>query len=38
MLELSAEERAIAAGAQGEGAAIAMRIVAEAARLMGAPG
>lgn len=37
MLELSAEERAIAAGAQGEGAAIALRIVAEAARLMGAP-
>lgn len=37
MLELSVEERAIAAGSQGEGAAMAMRIVAEAARLMGAP-
>lgn len=37
MPELSAEERATAAGAQGEGAAMAMRIVAEAARLMGAP-
>ena len=35
MLELSAEERAIATGANGAGAA--MRIVAEAARLMGAP-
>jgi predicted aconitase len=37
MTELSPEERATAAGAQGEGAAMAMRIVAEAARLMGAP-
>lgn len=37
MPELSAEERAIAAGALGGGAAMAMRIVAEAARLMGAP-
>jgi hypothetical protein len=37
MAELSAEERAIAAGARGEGAAMAMRITAEAARLMGAP-
>jgi predicted aconitase len=36
MVELSAEERAIAAGAQGAGAATALRIVAEAARLMGA--
>ncbi|MFJ5370235.1 aconitase X [Bosea sp. CER48] len=36
MLELTAEERAIAAGCQGDGAAMAMRIVAEAARLMGA--
>jgi predicted aconitase len=37
MPELSAEERAIAAGTEGAGAAMAMRIVAEAARLMGAP-
>ncbi|RDJ27341.1 DUF521 domain-containing protein [Bosea caraganae] len=37
MVELSPEERAIAAGTQGEGAAMAMRIVAESARLMGAP-
>jgi predicted aconitase len=37
MPELSAEERAIAGGAQGDGAGMAMRIVAEAARLMGAP-
>jgi predicted aconitase len=37
MPELSAEEHAVAAGAQGAGAAMAMRIVAEAARLMGAP-
>lgn len=37
MLELTADERDIASGAQGEGAAMAMRIVAEAARLMGAP-
>jgi predicted aconitase len=36
-LELTAEERAVAAGDQGEGAAIAMRIVAEAAKLLGAP-
>ena len=34
---LSDDEREIAAGARGEGAAMAMRIVAEAARLMGAP-
>ena len=33
---LTADERAIAAGARGEGAAMAMRIVAETARLMGA--
>ncbi len=33
---LSSEERAIAAGTSGEGAAIAMRIVAESARLLGA--
>jgi predicted aconitase len=37
MVELSTEEREIAAGARGDGAAMAMRIVAEAARLMGAP-
>jgi len=37
MLELTAQEREIASGAQGDGAAMAMRIVAEAARLMGAP-
>ncbi|WNJ92621.1 aconitase X catalytic domain-containing protein [Bosea sp. 685] len=37
MLELSAQERSIASGAQGEGAAMALRIVTEAARLMGAP-
>jgi predicted aconitase len=36
MLELSAAEREIASGAQGEGAAMALRIVAETARLMGA--
>ncbi len=36
-LELSPDERAIAAGRDGEGAAMAMRIVAEAARLLGAP-
>lgn len=36
MLELTDEERAVAAGGQGDGAAMAMRIVAEAARLMGA--
>jgi predicted aconitase len=33
---LTADERAIAAGERGEGAAMAMRIVAETARLMGA--
>jgi predicted aconitase len=33
---LTADERAIAAGARGEGAAMAMRIVAETARVMGA--
>lgn len=37
MAELSPQEREIAAGAKGDGAAMAMRIVAEAARLMGAP-
>ena len=37
MLELTSDERAIAGGSHGEGAAMAMRIVAEAARLMGAP-
>ena len=36
-LELTAEERAIAEGRSGEGAAMAMRIVAESARLLGAP-
>jgi predicted aconitase len=36
-LSLTAEERAIAAGEAGEGAAMAMRIVAESARLLGAP-
>lgn len=36
-LVLTAEERAIAAGDAGEGAAMAMRILAEAARLLGAP-
>jgi predicted aconitase len=35
-LELSPDERAIAAGRNGEGAAMAMRIVAEAGRLLGA--
>jgi predicted aconitase len=35
-LELSADERAIAAGRDGDGAAMAMRIVAEAGRLLGA--
>ncbi len=35
-VSLTAEERAIAGGERGEGAAIAMRIVAETARLMGA--
>jgi predicted aconitase len=37
MVELTAAEREIASGAQGEGAAMALRIVAETARLMGAP-
>jgi predicted aconitase len=37
MVELSAEEREIVAGARGPGAAMALRIIAEAARLMGAP-
>lgn len=36
-LTLSHEERSIAAGAEGAGAAMAMRIVADTARLMGAP-
>ena len=36
-LALSAEEQAIAAGRDGKGAAMAMRIVAESARLLGAP-
>lgn len=36
-LELTAEEQAIAGGSAGEGAAMAMRIVAESARLLGAP-
>ena len=35
-LELGEEERAIAQGRDGEGAAMAMRIVAESARLLGA--
>lgn len=35
-LELSEEERAIAAGSSGEGAAMAMRILAEMGRLLGA--
>jgi predicted aconitase len=34
---LTSEERAIAGGERGDGAAMAMRIVAETARLMGAP-
>lgn len=37
MAVLSAEEAAIAAGRDGEGAAMAMRIVADSARLLGAP-
>ncbi len=36
-LVLDDKERSIAAGEQGEGAAMAMRIVADTARLMGAP-
>jgi predicted aconitase len=35
-VKLTADERAIAAGSRGDGAAMAMRIVAETARLMGA--
>jgi predicted aconitase len=35
-VQLTADERAIAAGDRGEGAGMAMRIVAETARLMGA--
>jgi predicted aconitase len=35
-VQLTTDERAIAAGARGDGAAMAMRIVAETARLMGA--
>lgn len=37
MLELTADERAIADGRDGEGAAMAMRVVADGARLLGAP-
>ncbi len=37
VLTLTAEERAVADGASGAGAAMAMRIVAESARLLGAP-
>ncbi len=37
MTLLSSEEQSIAAGDRGDGAAMAMRIVAEAGRLMGAP-
>ena len=37
-VNLTTDERAIAAGARGDGAAMAMRIVAETARLMGAEG
>ncbi|MFN3546782.1 MAG: aconitase X [Mesorhizobium sp.] len=36
MLDLTTEERAIAAGRDGPGAAMAMRIVADSARLLGA--
>jgi predicted aconitase len=36
-LTLTADEQAVAAGRDGEGAAMAMRIVAESARLLGAP-
>ena len=36
MVTLTADERAIAAGSRGDGAAMALRIVAETARLMGA--
>jgi predicted aconitase len=37
-LKLSADEQAIATGRDGQGAAMAMRIVAESAALLGAPG
>jgi len=37
MVELTPRQQAVAAGADGAGAAMALRIVAEAARLMGAP-
>lgn len=37
-IELTPEERAVAGGGAGEAAGIAMRLVAETARLMGAPG
>ena len=36
-VHLSDEEKAVAAGRDGDGAAMAMRLVAETARLMGAP-
>ncbi|MFN3687241.1 aconitase X [Salinarimonas sp.] len=36
-MDLTAQERAIAAGAQGEAAALAMRLVSETGRLLGAP-
>jgi predicted aconitase/predicted aconitase with swiveling domain len=36
-LTLTADEQAVAAGRDGEGAAMALRIVAESARLLGAP-
>jgi len=36
LVQLTSDERAIAGGERGEGAAMAMRIVAETARLMGA--
>jgi predicted aconitase len=36
-MQLTSDEAAMAAGARGAGAAMAMRIVAETARLMGAP-
>jgi len=35
-LQLTTEERSVAAGDHGEGAAMAIRIVAESARLLGA--
>jgi predicted aconitase len=37
-LELTDQERSLAAGDRGTGAAMAMRIIAESARLLGAPG